>query len=99
MPDPGPRRRPLVMGVLNVTPDSFSDGGRYETYERAVARGVEMMEEGADVIDVCGHALPPDRDNVADDSVTFSWEPSTQRPPRAGPPCSPTLSPGRSACR
>jgi dihydropteroate synthase len=64
VPDPGPRRRPLVMGVLNVTPDSFSDGGRYETYERAVARGVEMMEEGADVIDVGGESSRPGAEPV-----------------------------------
>ena len=65
MPDPGPPRRPLVMGVLNVTPDSFSDGGRYETYERAVARGVEMMEEGADVVDVGGESSRPGAEPVS----------------------------------
>ena len=47
-PPPG-AGRPLVMGVLNVTPDSFSDGGLYDTFEAAVARGLEMMAEGADV--------------------------------------------------
>jgi len=47
------------MGVLNVTPDSFSDGGLYETFEGAVARGLEMMAEGADVIDVGGESSRP----------------------------------------
>ena len=43
-------RRPLVMGVLNVTPDSFSDGGLYDTVDAAVAHGLELMEAGADVV-------------------------------------------------
>jgi dihydropteroate synthase len=47
------------MGVLNVTPDSFSDGGRYDTFEAGVARGLEMMAEGADVIDVGGESSRP----------------------------------------
>jgi dihydropteroate synthase len=51
--------RPLVMGVLNVTPDSFSDGGRYLDPERAVARGLEMVAEGADVVDVGGESSRP----------------------------------------
>ena len=57
--------RPLVMGVLNVTPDSFSDGGLYETYERAVAHGLEMLTEGADVIDVGGESSRPGAEPVA----------------------------------
>ncbi|HEY8393923.1 MAG TPA: dihydropteroate synthase [Thermaerobacter sp.] len=44
--------RTLIMGVLNVTPDSFSDGGRYNTPDRAVRRALEMVQEGVDVIDV-----------------------------------------------
>ena len=51
--------RPLVMGVLNVTPDSFSDGGRYFDLEPALARGLEMTAEGADVIDVGGESSRP----------------------------------------
>ncbi len=47
------------MGVLNVTPDSFSDGGLYATTEAAVARGLEMLAEGADVIDVGGESSRP----------------------------------------
>ncbi|HEY8497900.1 MAG TPA: dihydropteroate synthase [Limnochordales bacterium] len=45
-------RRTYVMGVLNLTRDSFSDGGRYLAFERAIARAEEMVEEGADIIDV-----------------------------------------------
>ncbi|MCS6770912.1 MAG: dihydropteroate synthase [Kiritimatiellae bacterium] len=51
--------RPLVMGVLNVTPDSFSDGGRYLDSERAVERGLEIASEGADIIDVGGESSRP----------------------------------------
>jgi dihydropteroate synthase len=60
-----PLRRPLVMGVLNVTPDSFSDGGLYDTFERAVARGIAMADEGADVIDVGGESSRPGAAPVA----------------------------------
>ncbi len=58
------RERPLVMGVLNVTPDSFYDGGRHDTLTGAVARGVEMMAEGADVIDVGGESSRPGAEPV-----------------------------------
>lgn len=51
--------RPLVMGILNVTPDSFSDGGRHPDAEAAVRHGVEMAEAGADVIDVGGESTRP----------------------------------------
>jgi dihydropteroate synthase len=51
--------RTLVMGILNVTPDSFSDGGRFFDQEAAVARGIQMAGEGADVIDVGGESTRP----------------------------------------
>jgi dihydropteroate synthase len=50
---------PCVMGVLNVTPDSFSDGGHYADLAAAVARGVAMAEEGAAIIDVGGESTRP----------------------------------------
>ena len=53
------RRRPLVMGVLNVTPDSFSDGGRYATADAAVAQAQAMVAAGADLIDVGGESTRP----------------------------------------
>jgi dihydropteroate synthase len=51
--------RTLVMGVLNVTPDSFSDGGQFSTAERALARAEEMIAEGADIIDIGGESTRP----------------------------------------
>jgi dihydropteroate synthase len=51
--------RPLVMGVLNVTPDSFSDGGRWFDLERAVMHGGALVEAGADIIDVGGESTRP----------------------------------------
>jgi dihydropteroate synthase len=51
--------RTWIMGVLNVTPDSFSDGGRYAAREAAVRRGLEMFEEGADIVDVGGESTRP----------------------------------------
>jgi dihydropteroate synthase len=53
------------MGVLNVTPDSFSDGGLYDTFERAVAHGLALADEGADVIDVGGESSRPGAQPVA----------------------------------
>ena len=51
--------RPVVMGVLNVTPDSFSDGGRFLPVEAAVAHGLRLVEEGAAVIDIGGESTRP----------------------------------------
>jgi dihydropteroate synthase len=51
--------RPMVMGVLNVTPDSFFDGGRYDTTELAVAHGLALVAAGADIVDVGGESSRP----------------------------------------
>ena len=51
--------RPLIMGILNVTPDSFSDGGDFFNSEDAVAHGLQMAAEGADIIDVGGESTRP----------------------------------------
>lgn len=51
--------RPLVMGVVNVTPDSFSDGGRFDDPDRAVAHGLSMLAEGADLLDIGGESTRP----------------------------------------
>jgi dihydropteroate synthase len=59
---------PVVMGVLNVTPDSFSDGGRYTDLEAAVAHGIALRDEGADLVDVGGESTRPGADRV--DAVT-----------------------------
>ena len=52
-------RRPLVCGILNVTPDSFSDGGRFDSLDRAVAHGCTLAAEGADLIDIGGESTRP----------------------------------------
>jgi dihydropteroate synthase len=63
--------RPRVLGILNVTPDSFSDGGRHLDAEAAVRRAMEMREEGADVIDVGGESTRPGSVPVSPDQ---EWE-------------------------
>jgi dihydropteroate synthase len=59
-----PLSRPLVMGILNVTPDSFSDGGQFESVDSAVAHGLAMIEQGADIIDVGGESSRPGAEPV-----------------------------------
>ena len=55
----GVLRRPLVMGIVNVTPDSFSDGGRYDSVDAAVAHGLQLVADGADILDVGGESTRP----------------------------------------
>jgi len=57
-------RRPLIMGILNVTTDSFSDGGRFADYDRALARAFELISAGADILDVGGESTRPGSDPV-----------------------------------
>lgn len=57
--------RTLIMGILNVTPDSFSDGGRYNHTDRAVAHALEMMRNGADMIDIGGESTRPGHEPVS----------------------------------
>ncbi len=59
-----PLDRTLIMGVLNVTPDSFSDGGLYLDPEAAIAHAHEMVEQGADIIDIGGESTRPGADAV-----------------------------------
>jgi len=54
----------LVMGILNVTPDSFADGGRYSTTDLALKRAEEMMSEGVEIIDVGGESTKPGADRI-----------------------------------
>ncbi|MBI4988028.1 MAG: dihydropteroate synthase [Rhodocyclales bacterium] len=56
--------RPLVMGIVNVTPDSFSDGGRYFDAARAVAHGRQLVDEGADLLDIGGESSRPGAQSV-----------------------------------
>ncbi len=56
---------PRVMGILNVTPDSFSDGGRYLGHEQAIEQALQMQEEGAAIIDIGGESTRPGAKNVS----------------------------------
>jgi len=60
-------KRPLLMGILNITPDSFSDGGKYLTLSEALKRAHEMIEEGADIIDIGGESTRPGSEPVSAD--------------------------------
>ena len=57
----------LVMGILNVTSDSFADGGRHNDFEAAVARGLEMIAEGVDIIDIGGESTRPGAERVTEE--------------------------------
>ncbi len=59
-------KRTLIMGVLNITPDSFSDGGKYATADAAIARARVLVEEGADLIDVGGESTRPGAQHVSE---------------------------------
>ena len=54
-----------IMGILNVTPDSFSDGGQYNSIDNAVTRAKEMIDEGVDIIDVGGVSTRPGHTEVS----------------------------------
>ena len=56
---PNYRRRPLVMGILNVTPDSFSDGGKFLSTDLAVEHALKLIAEGADILDIGGESTRP----------------------------------------
>ncbi len=59
--------RPLVMGILNITPDSFSDGGRYLARDAALARAERMVAEGAAILDIGGESTRPGAERVSED--------------------------------
>ncbi|WP_226635120.1 dihydropteroate synthase [Brevundimonas poindexterae] len=59
-------KRPRVMGIVNVTPDSFSDGGRLSTLEAAVAHGLRLVEQGADILDIGGESTRPGAEPVSE---------------------------------
>jgi dihydropteroate synthase len=63
-PMPSARRKPVIIGVLNVTPDSFSDGGQYIDTDAAVAHAVELRAQGADLIDVGGESTRPGAERI-----------------------------------
>jgi dihydropteroate synthase len=57
--------RPTIMGILNVTPDSFSDGGKYYRQDAALARACELIEQGADIVDIGGESTRPGAESVS----------------------------------
>ena len=69
--------RPLVMGILNVTPDSFSDGGKFGTADAAVARAREMLSQGADILDIGGESTRP---GATPGTTTPPWTGSCRTP-------------------
>jgi len=76
--------RPLIMGIVNATPDSFSDGGEAFTFEDAVARGIKMLEDGADIIDVGGESTRPGAAPVSRDDEIARTVPVIARLVREG---------------
>lgn len=60
-----PLDRPLIMGIINVTPDSFYDGGRYAAAEAAVDHGLKLLDEGADILDVGGQSSRPGSEAIS----------------------------------
>ena len=81
---PLPEGRPAIMGVLNVTPDSFSDGGQFLDEDAAVQRGEQMLAEGADLIDVGGESTRPGAQPVGADEELLRVLPVVKRLVAAG---------------
>ena len=61
------RNKPKIMGILNLTPDSFSDGGEFNSLDNAIEQGKRMINEGADIIDVGGESTRPGSARVSSD--------------------------------
>lgn len=59
--------RPRIMGILNTTPDSFSDGGRFDAPDRALAQATQLISQGADILDIGGESTRPGAQTVSDD--------------------------------
>ena len=61
------RNKPKIMGILNLTPDSFSDGGVFNSLDNAIEQGKRMINEGADIIDIGGESTRPGSARVSSD--------------------------------
>ena len=61
------RHRTYIMGILNVTPDSFSDGGKFNEFEAALVQARKLIEDGADIIDIGGESTRPGYQKVTED--------------------------------
>jgi dihydropteroate synthase len=82
------RDHPVVMGVLNVTPDSFSDGGRWSDLDSAVEHGISLFRQGADIVDVGGESTRPGADRVDAATEASRVVPVIERLAAAGVPLS-----------
>src|SRR5919205_3414019 len=85
IPDPD---RCVVIGIINVTPDSFSDGGRYLERDDAVAHGLAMRAQGADLVDVGGESTRPGASRVDAATETARVVPVIRELVASGVPCS-----------
>jgi len=89
LPGTDGREPPLVMGIVNVTPDSFSDGGRHAAVEEAVAHGLALVDQGADILDVGGESTRPFAEPVPlDEELERVTEVVRQLAARSGVPVS-----------
>jgi dihydropteroate synthase len=79
---------PVVMGVVNVTPDSFSDGGRYQDLDAAVAHGVALQRDGADIVDIGGESTRPGAERVDAETEVARVVPVIRELAAAGVPLS-----------
>ena len=68
-----------IMGILNVTPDSFSDGGRYDSLDAALFHAQQMVDEGADIIDIGGETTPPGHIRISDEGEISRGGPVIER--------------------
>ncbi|MFT0533048.1 dihydropteroate synthase [Castellaniella hirudinis] len=81
-------KRPLVMGIVNVTPDSFSDGNAHFRVNQAIEHGLQLVEEGADILDIGGESTRPGAQAVSADEEIFRILPVIQGLLSAGVPLS-----------
>lgn len=68
-----------IMGILNVTPDSFSDGGKYNTWDKALFRAQEMVQEGADILDIGGESTRPGHIQISEEEEISRTAPLIRR--------------------
>ncbi|WP_146898386.1 dihydropteroate synthase [Adhaeribacter aerolatus] len=78
---------PVVMGILNITPDSFFDGGQYTTFENYLARAEKMLEEGATILDIGGYSSRPGAVDIAPDEEQARVVPAIKAIKQAFPDC------------
>ena len=76
--------RPLIMGVVNVTPDSFSDGGQFISIDKAISHGLKLIEEGADILDIGGESTRPHSTIISPDEEQRRILPVIQGLKKAG---------------